>query len=159
MPDHLVGISDMHISDQADETIVTYSLGSCIGVTAFDPVRQIGGMIHYMLPSSSIAPDRARGKPAMFADTGVPTLLNKLLSLGAVKGRLVIKVAGGAQLMDDKNVFNIGERNFVMLRKILWANSLLIKGQHVGSNFARTLRLEIATGRVTVKCIHGEIEL
>lgn len=159
MSDHLVGISDMHISDQPNETIVTYSLGSCIGITAFDPVRKIGGMIHYMLPSSTIAPDKARVKPAMFADTGVPLLLNKLLSMGAAKGRLVIKVAGGAQLMDDKNVFNIGERNIVMLRKILWANSLLIKGQHVGENYARTLRLEIGTGRVTVKCIHGEIEL
>ena len=102
MSDHLVGISDMHISDQPEETIVTYSLGSCIGITAFDPVRKIGGMIHYMLPSSSIAPDKARTKPAMFADTGVPMLLNKLLSLGALKGRLVIKVAGGAQLMDEK---------------------------------------------------------
>ena len=159
MPNHLVGISDLWVSDQPDDMIITYSLGSCIGMAVYDPERMIGGMIHYMLPASKIAPDKAKAKPAMFADTGVPLLLNDLLAKGAAKNRLVIKVAGGAQLMDDKNVFNIGERNFLMLRKILWTNNLLIKGQHIGGGFARTLRLEIATGRVTVKCQQGEIEL
>lgn len=159
MPVQIVGISDMKLSDRPDDSIVTYSLGSCIGMAVYDPVRRIGGMIHYMLPLSKISPDKAQAKPAMFADVGVPMLLNDLLAQGASKSRMVIKVAGGAQLMDDNKVFNIGERNFLMLRKILWSNSLLIKGQHVGGAMARTLRLEIGTGRVTVRFQQNEVEL
>ncbi len=159
MANQVVTISDIKISDKPDETIITYSLGSCIGMAVFDPVRKIGGMIHYMLPASKISPDKAQANPAMFADTGVPALLNSLLQQGAQKSRLLIKVAGGAQLMDDNKIFNIGERNFLMLRKILWTNNLLIKGQHVGGAVARTLKLEIATGRVTVKFAGNEVEL
>jgi chemotaxis protein CheD len=154
-----VSIADMRITEDKTETIVTHSLGSCIGMTAYDPVRGIGGMIHYMLPLSKTSSDKARAKPAMFADTGVPMLLNELLAQGASKQRLIIKAAGGAQMMDDSKIFNIGERNFLMLRKILWDNNLLIKGQHVGGAVARTLRLEIATGRVTVKFQKQEVEI
>jgi chemotaxis protein CheD len=149
----------MRISDQVDDTIITYSLGSCIGMTVYDPVRKIGGMIHFMLPQSKISPDKAIGKPAMFADTGIPLLLNSMLAHGAAQERLIIKVAGGSQLMDNNKIFNIGERNFLILRKILWTNNLLIKGQHIGGSFARTLKLDIATGRVTVHYSQEEVEL
>ncbi len=159
MANQVVSISDMKISNCQDDTIITYSLGSCIGMAVYDPVVKVGGMIHYMLPASKIAPAKAEANPAMFADTGVPMLLNYLLQSGAQKSRLLIKVAGGAQLMDDNKVFNIGERNFLMLRKLLWANNLLLKGQHVGGAVARTLRLEIATGRVTVRFAGSEVEL
>lgn len=159
MANQVVSISDMKISNCEDDIIITYSLGSCIGMAVYDPVAKVGGMIHYMLPASKIAPAKAEANPAMFADTGVPMLLNYLLQSGAQKSRMLIKVAGGAQLMDDNKVFNIGERNFLMLRKLLWANNLLLKGQHVGGAVARTLKLEIATGRVTVRFAGSEVEL
>jgi chemotaxis protein CheD len=155
----VVGISDLQASRDPQDVFITYSLGSCIGVTAYDPQVRVGGMIHYMLPLSQIAPDKAAAKPAMFADTGVPALLNTLLSLGAAKGRLIVKAVGGAQLMDQHKLFNIGERNFLILRKILWKNNILIKASDVGGMMSRTLRLELETGRVTVKSSHGEVEL
>ena len=154
-----VGISDIRISNSVDESLITYSLGSCIGVAVYDPVQKLGGMIHYMLPQSKISPEKAMIKPAMFADTGIPLLLDSLVAEGAAKDRLVLKVAGGAQLMDDNKLFNIGERNFLMLRKIIWTYNILIRGQHVGGNVARTLKLDIATGKVIVKFAGGEIEL
>lgn len=154
-----VGISDIRISNSVDESLITYSLGSCIGVAVYDPVQKLGGMIHYMLPQSKISPEKAMIKPAMFADTGIPLLLDSLVSEGAAKDRLILKVAGGAQLMDDNKLFNIGERNFLMLRKIIWTYNILIRGQHVGGNIARTLKLDIATGKVIVKFAGGEIEL
>ncbi|MDD4050915.1 MAG: chemotaxis protein CheD [candidate division Zixibacteria bacterium] len=155
----VVGISDLQTSGDPQDVFITYSLGSCIGVTAYDPAARIGGMIHYMLPLSQIAPDKAAARPAMFADTGVPALLNTLLSQGAAKNRLVVKAVGGAQLMDQHKLFNIGERNFLILRKILWKNNILIKASDVGGMMSRTLRLELDTGRVTVKSSHGEVEL
>lgn len=155
----VVGISEIHVSKSIDDVIITYSLGSCIGVTAYDPVAKIGGLIHYMLPLSKISPDKAKTKPAMFADTGVPMLLKQVLSMGGEKKRLVVKVAGGSQLMDQNKVFNIGERNYLILRKILWKNNVLIDSEDVGGNFSRTVRLEIGSGQVTVKTSKGVSEL
>lgn len=155
----VVGISDMRVSRNPEDALITYSLGSCIGVTAYDPMTRIGGMIHYMLPLSSISPDKAAQRPAMFADTGVPALLNELFAMGAAKNRVIIKAVGGAQLMDQHKLFNIGERNFLILRKILWKNNILIKSSDVGGMISRTVRFELDTGRVVVKSSKGETEL
>ncbi len=155
----VVGISEVYVSKSLQDVIITYSLGSCIGIAAYDPEAKVGGMIHYMLPLSKISPDKAANKPAMFADTGVPMLLKELFARGASKDRLVIKVAGGSQLMDQNKVFNIGERNYLVLRKILWKNNLLIKSEDVGGNLSRTLRLELETGLTTVKSSQGVREL
>jgi chemotaxis protein CheD len=155
----VVGISDYQTSNRTDDVIITYSLGSCIGLTVYDPVTKVGGMIHYMLPLSKISPEKAEIKPAMFADTGIPVLIKKLFDMGASKSRLIVKAAGGAQLMDQHKIFNIGERNFLILRKILWKNNILMKNSDVGGMLSRTVRFEIDTGRVTVKSSLGETEL
>jgi chemotaxis protein CheD len=155
----VIGISDYQVSTKPEDVMITYSLGSCIGLTAYDPIAKIGGMIHYMLPLSQIAPEKAMAKPAMFADTGVPALLRDLFSLGAQKSRIIVKAAGGSQLMDQNKIFNIGERNFLILRKILWKNNILLKANDVGGVISRTLRFEIDTGRLLVKSSRGEAEL
>jgi len=155
----VLGISDLQVSKNPDDILITYSLGSCIGIAAYDPETKVGGMIHYMLPLSKISPDKAAKKPGMFADTGVPILLKKLFAMGASKDRLVLKVAGGSHLMDQNKVFNIGERNYLVLRKILWKNNLLIKSEDVGGNLSRTLRMELDSGLTTVKSSQGVREL
>jgi len=155
----VLGISEMFASKTPGDVLITYSLGSCIGLAVYDPVVRIGGMIHYMLPLSKIAPDKARVKPGMFGDTGIPLLLNKLLELGAAKDRLVVKAAGGAELLDQNKVFNIGERNYIVLRKLLWKNNILIKSEDIGGNYSRTLKLEIDSGLTTIKTREGEREL
>ena len=159
MPQRVVGISDIYVSGNTEEEIITYSLGSCIGLTVYDPAVKIGGMIHYMLPLSKVSPDKAKVKPGMFADTGIPILFREMLNRGGNKDRLVIKVAGGSSLMDDNKLFNIGERNYLVLRKILWKNNLLINSEDIGGNLSRTLRLDIGTGMVTVKSSKGVLEL
>lgn len=159
MGQRIVKISAIEVSQDPDEVLITYSLGSCIGVTVYDPHKKIGGMIHYMLPSSSISPEKAATRPAMFADTGILLLFKKLFDLGARRGNLIIKAAGGSTLMDDKKLFNIGERNFLILRKILWKNNLLMKATDVGGSVSRTLTLDIGTGIVTVKSSRKVTEL
>ena len=155
----VVGISDYKISNNPEDVLITYSLGSCIGMTVYDPVTKAGGMIHYMLPLSKIAPDKAVAKPAMFADTGVPELLKQVIALGGSKSRLIVKVAGGSQLTDQNKIFNIGERNFLVLRKLLWKNNIMIKASDVGGVISRTLRLELGAGQVTIKSSREEVEL
>jgi len=159
--DHVVDIADYRVAKGNGETslLVTYSLGSCIGVTVWDPVVRVGGMLHYMLPDSSISPDKARQNPAMFADTGLPLLFRAAYKLGAEKKRLVVKVAGGSQLLDDNGTFNIGKRNYLILRKIFWKNGIMIHGEHVGGSLSRTMRLDLCTGAVTIRSKEGEVEI
>jgi len=157
--DLVVDIADIKISSDPACELVTYSLGSCIGVAVWDPEKRLGGMIHYMLPESALSPEKARANPAMFADTGVPLLFRGLYGLGAAKKRLVVKVAGGASLLDDKGTFNIGQRNYVMLRKLFWKNGVLIDAEDVGGTASRTLRLNVGTGRVTIRNAASRIEL
>lgn len=159
MTQRVVGISEYYISSNPVEEIITYSLGSCVGVTVYDPDAGIGGMIHYMLPLSKISPEKAKIRPGMFGDTGIPLLLQDILARGAAKDRLVVKVAGGSTLMDDNRLFNIGERNYLVLRKILWKNNILIDAEDIGGHLSRTMRLSVATGKVTVKSTKGVREL
>src|SRR5580692_9987731 len=96
----VVGVADMVASNDSSAEIVTYSLGSCLGITIYDPVKKIGGLLHIMLPDSKIDEARAMTAPYMFVDTGVPRLFHAAYNLGADRSRLAIKVAGGAQLLD-----------------------------------------------------------
>jgi chemotaxis receptor (MCP) glutamine deamidase CheD len=107
--DKVVDIADLQVSKDPKADLVTYSLGSCIGVAIWDPEVRVGGMLHYMLPQSSISPEKAKANPAMFADTGIPQLFRSAYELGAIKKRMIVKVAGGSSLLDDNGTFNIGK--------------------------------------------------
>lgn len=155
----IVGISEMMVSDHRSDVLITYSLGSCVGVSLYDPVVQVGGLIHCMLPLSKIDPEKARKKPAMFVDSGVSELLRELYSKGAKRSRLIAKVAGCSTLLDDKKLFKIGERNYTVLRKILWKNNILITSEDVGGTITRTMSLYMRDGRTTIKVGGVEREL
>ncbi len=146
--DVIVGVADCRISDNAGAVLVTYALGSCIAVAIHDQAAGVGGLLHFMLPESGIDREKAAQKPFMFADTGVPLLFQQAYARGAEKRRIRVHVAGGAQVMDTNGVFNIGKRNYLALRKILWKAGVLVQSEHVGGNASRTVRLDMATGKV-----------
>ncbi|MGE5609831.1 MAG: chemotaxis protein CheD [Bacillota bacterium] len=147
----MVNVSDAKASRDPQDVLVTYSLGSCIGVALYDPAARIGGLLHFQLPNSGIDPQRAQQHPLMFADTGMESLLNKLHELGAVKSRLKVRLAGAAQMLGDSNLFNIGRRNHASIRKILWQSGLLIEGEDVGGSSPRNMYLNLADGQVMIK--------
>lgn len=147
----IVGIADCQISNDPDCVLVTYALGSCIAVAIYDAAAGVAGMLHFMLPESSIDPNRARERPYMFADTGIPMLFRAAYQQGAEKKRIVVRVAGGAQVIDDHGIFDIGRRNYLALRKILWKAGVLIQGEQVGGTNSRTLRLEVSTGTMWLR--------
>ncbi|MCP3874283.1 MAG: chemotaxis protein CheD [Desulfobacteraceae bacterium] len=149
--EQIVGVADMKVSKNPGESIITYSLGSCIGLVIYDPVARVGGILHYMLPESSIDKEKAADKPYMYADSGIPRLFKSAYNLGAVKNRMKIYAAGGAQILDQKGFFNIGKRNYMALKKIFFKNNVLIDKQDVGGNYNRTVRIEIATGDIYVR--------
>ncbi|MBF0118120.1 MAG: chemotaxis protein CheD [Desulfobacterales bacterium] len=147
----IVGVSDFKVSNNPESTIVTYSLGSCIGITIYDAYAKVGGMLHFMLPKSNLDEEKAQKNPAMFADTGIPALFRAAYKLGAKKQRMKIVIAGGAQILDEKGFFNIGKRNHIAVQEIFSKNNLTISYEDVGGNINRTLKLDIATGDTYIK--------
>jgi chemotaxis protein CheD len=152
----VVGIADCRTAREPGQVLVTYALGSCIAMAVYDPSATVGGLLHFMLPDSGIDPARRNQTPFKFADTGIPLLLAQVAQLGGMKRRLVVWIAGGAQMMDASGVFDIGKRNYQALRKILWKAGILVHAEAVGGAVSRTVRLEIGSGRFLLRESGGE---
>lgn len=147
----IVGIADMAISGDPNDVIVTYALGSCLGVCVYDPEARVGGMLHLMLPQGSLSPEKAANNPLMFADTGIPKLFLGSYALGAKKERIIVSVAGGASFsVSEDSDLAIGQRNIAMLRKVLWKNSVLLKKHELGGTEPRNMSLDVRTGEVVL---------
>jgi chemotaxis protein CheD len=155
----VINVSDARVSANPEDTLVTFSLGSCIAVSAYDPVARCGGILHYQLPTSALDAARAQENPCKIADTGMKHLLTELQNTGAHKTRLKVKLAGGAEMFDSKGVFSIGRRNHTAIRKILWQHGLLLAAEQVGGNEPRTLYLHLADGATVIKSRGGSIPL
>lgn len=147
----VVGVSDMKVSNDPESVLVTYSLGSCIGVAVYDVAARVGGLLHFMLPESSLDPSKAEKNPHMFADTGIPALFKATYALGAAKQRMKVIVVGGAQVLDQAGFFNIGKRNHMAVRKIFWKNNVMVNFEDVGGNSNRTVKLTIRDGKTWLK--------
>jgi chemotaxis protein CheD len=147
----IITVSDAKVSGDPSDVLVTYSLGSCIGVCLYDPATNVGGMLHYQLPNSNMDPDRAKAKPFMFADTGMRILVEKLVSMGAKKKRMQIRIAGGASMDTGPKGFDIGKRNHLAFRKIMWKNGMFVDSEDVGGFSPRNVYMDIADGTVTVR--------
>ncbi|MFW6148015.1 MAG: chemotaxis protein CheD [Thermodesulfobacteriota bacterium] len=147
----VVGVGDMEVSNDPEVVLATYSLGSCIGLSIYDPIAKAGGMLHYMLPESSLDRAKSTKNPYMFGDTGIPLLFKGVYQLGGQKGRMKVKAVGGSQILDQDGLFNIGKRNYLLLRKIFWKNNVLIDFEDIGGNVNRTLKLEIGSGQTFLK--------
>lgn len=160
--DRVVGVADVQVSNDPAERLVTYALGSCLGIAVHDPVANVAGLLHVMLPTGAIDAAKMQAKPAMFVDSGVPLLFKECYRLGAKKERMIVKVAGGAfaGANEDEDRFQIGKRNVLALRKLLWKNGVMIHSQDTGGvQTSRTMWLDVSTGAVTLKVNGVESQL
>lgn len=146
-----VGIAEMKLSTNPDDVLVAPNLGSCVGVAVYDPVNKKGGLVHCLLPMSKSDPAKAALNPFMYVDTGVVKLLELFLLSGVDKRELIIVAAGGANINDEANVFEIGKKNHTVLKKILWKNNLLLRAENFGDSVGRTLSLDVGTGKAQLK--------
>lgn len=147
----VVGIGEWAVSNDPSDVIITYGLGSCLAICIYDPVVQVGGLVHIMLPAPK-GTERDEGRPGRYVDTGVPLLFKKAYELGAQKSRIEVKVAGGAHVLKGRtDNFQIGKRNFMALKKLLWKNGVLLKAHDVGGDKSRTVSIEVGSGSVIVK--------
>ena len=147
----IVGVADMATASAAQGRLITYALGSCIGLTAWDPTQRIGGMLHFMLPQPGEGADPKDLKVNMYATTGIPMMFRRLLELGCRRERLVVCAAGGAEVIHDSGVFAIGKRNRTILRKLFWKNNILLAADDTGGNISRTMSMSLSDGTVTIR--------
>jgi len=147
----VVGVGGLAVSNNQNVVLTTYSLGSCLGITIYDPVSRAGGLLHAMLPDSSINLVRASDQPGTFVDTGVSALFRAAYQLKADKHRMQICVAGGAQFMDKSGFFNIGIRNYECFSELLKQHRLVTRAEQVGGLVSRSIHLILGTGEVRIK--------
>ena len=155
-----VGMADYKVG-KSPATIISYGLGSCIGISLYDPQTKIGGLLHIMLPDSKQA--RASDNPAKFADTGLPLMLNDVIKAGASKSRLVAKIAGGAQMFAFANatdIMRVGARNAEAVKRILQGMGIKVVAEDTGGTYGRTVSIDLTNGAYKVKTIDkGEKEI
>jgi chemotaxis protein CheD len=149
----VIGIGEYAVADKPEATIVTHALGSCIAVCLWDPEAGVGGMLHFLLPESKLNPDRAEKQPGTFADTGIPLLFQTAYKHGAVKKRCRVKLLGGASIANAGNGgLDVGKRNAMAAKKLLWQNGVMVHAEALGGNDSRTVSLSVADGRTQVSC-------
>ncbi len=146
---HVVLVGDMKVG-RSDDILVTHALGSCLGLMIYDPDAKVGGLLHAMLPLSKINPQKAEANPFMFVDTGVPRLFRSVYELGGKKNRMIVKAAGCGRPLSNNEMFKIGERNYIVLKKMLWKNNVLLESEDIGGTASRTVHFELSSGRVII---------
>jgi chemotaxis protein CheD len=146
----VAGMGDCIVSDKEDDIIRTFALASCVGVTAYSPVKKVAGMVHVVLPSPLDTKDQVE-RPGYFAETGIPLLINKMCrEYGCLKGELEIRIFGGADSIRDNDIFNIGKRNIEAVVSSLSGMGLSVHKVDLGGSESRTLKMEVKSGIVNV---------
>ena len=149
-----VGMADLKAGKNPD-SLISYGLGSCVGIALYDAQTKVGGLAHIMLPDSTQA--RATDNTAKFADTAIPVLLEQILRLGAQKSRVTAKIAGGSQMFSfaqATDIMRIGDRNAEAVREVLKAHSIRILAEDVGGNYGRTVELLLESGVFVIKTVN-----
>ena len=144
-----VGIADMKIA-QGSGILITYALGSCIGLCFHDPRLKLGALLHIMLPLNM---ETGRKNPMKYADTGIRETLRQLEAKGASKSRMTVKIAGGAKMFEVNggNLGNIGQRNIESVHTILRQEGIRLLAEDVGGKVARTLLFDVVSGQGCIR--------
>lgn len=152
----VVGISDMKIA-RVPDTLITYALGSCVGICLYDQLTKVAGLSHIMLPEGRLAPnDKSIAK---FADTAIPELIRRMEQQGASRTRLKAKIAGGAQMFEiqgagNSNMWQIGERNVKSVTAMLQQFRIPIIARDILLDYGRTVSFNPENGIMTVKAVN-----
>ncbi|MDD2262674.1 MAG: chemotaxis protein CheD [Clostridia bacterium] len=144
----VVGISDLNTAYSPDE-LISYALGSCIGICLYDKLQKIAGLSHILLPDSSTykAVDNMK-----FADTAIKELISRMIRLGCRKNNLTAKIAGGANMFSWSGE-TVGDKNIKSVEEQLRIHGIPLLAKDVGGDYGRTVSICAETGVVTVKAL------
>jgi chemotaxis protein CheD len=147
-----LGVGDLGAANVPGTIIKTLALGSCVAVLFLDPKTRTIGMAHIALPESNINHGKAKEKPGYFVDTGIPALLTEMNRIGCKQNGkgMIVKLVGGAKIMDPNNTFNIGKRNVLAIKKVLWPLGMGVVAEDVGGSISRSVSLDVDRGQVVI---------
>ena len=151
-----VGLGEIKISRDLQDVLVAYGLGSCVGIGMHDPQVRISGLLHAILPAN---PNGAGDSSPKYVDTGVHALIDQMVRAGANPRRLVVRMAGGANMLvapGFSQVLNIGARNVEAASTILERLGYKIVSQETGGNTGRTVRFYVTDGRMTIRTMGNQ---
>ena len=151
-----VGMADLKVC-RAPDNLTTWGLGSCVGVALYDPATMVSGMLHCMLPDSTRITNQQN--IAKFADTGLDELVKQMMSIGAMRSRLVAKIAGGAQMFafsSGNDMMRVGDRNVEAVKAKLMQMRIRILAEDTGKNYGRTIEFYSETGKLLIKSVGKE---
>ena len=151
-----VGLAEVKLSRSPDDVLVAFGLGSCLGIGMYDPILHLGGLLHAVLPMNN----DSKMEASKYVDSGIAMLMDMMLQGGAQKSRLVIKMVGGATMLNISSLsstFDIGSRNIEAARQIFGKMGIKLNSEEVGGKIGRTARLYVANGRYTIRMM-GEQE-
>jgi chemotaxis protein CheD len=149
----VIGIGEMAVSGSLDGVIVTHALGSCVAVCVWDPLVRVGGMLHFLLPEARLNPERAKRQPGTFADSGIPLLFRTAYEHGVEKKRCRVTLLGGAAIAAaGSGGLDVGKRNALAAKRLLWQNGIIIHAEALGGSESRTVALSLADGTLRVSC-------
>ena len=151
----VVGLGEIKVSNDPSVVLTCLGLGSCIGIAAYDPITHVGGMAHIVLPHSNKPHSNNRNGQgsSKYADIGIPSLFEQVEKVGGKRSRLIIKIAGGAQISKARGLedsFQIGLKNSQAVLEIISTLGLSIKASDVGGNHGRTLKMYLESGNTIV---------
>jgi chemotaxis protein CheD len=145
----IVGIGDYAFSDRMADTIKTFALATCIAVTAYSPLKKAAGMVHIALPSP--AETESVKRPGYYAATGIPMLIDTMCKkYGCFKSELDIHIYGGANSINNMDIFDIGRRNIEAAANILNNLNIRVRNADIGGTISRTIELEVASGNIRI---------
>ncbi|HEY3325192.1 MAG TPA: chemotaxis protein CheD [Planctomycetota bacterium] len=154
-----VGVGELYVSRNSNEILTTYGLGSCVAVAAYDGAACVGGLAHIQLSEPRGPADREAESVWAYAEYGVPELISQMYSAGATRQRLNIALAGGAIVADPDRYFQIGRKNILAVKRVLWQHGLIPSRQALGGTHWRTVKLHVSTGRISIQSPEGHEEL
>jgi chemotaxis protein CheD len=145
-----VGIGEFKFSSRPEEMLKTYGLGSCVAVTIYDTVQKIAGLLHVAYPESSVNLKKAEELPGYFVDTGLPLFLSAMKNSNIVRKNVRVNLVGGASIMDENERFNIGKRNVLAIKRVLWQAGLGVLKEDIGGTTCRTVSFAVGTGEIII---------
>lgn len=154
----VVGLGESKISNNPKDVLVAYGLGSCLGIAMYDPVAQVGGLLHAVLPTCGMQ-DNNDENCTKYVCCGIEVLLKGIAEAGGQRNRIVIHVVGGANMLTDttfSDVMNIGQRNINAAHQKLKELNMEVTGEEVGGNIGRTVRFYVSDGRVAIRMMGGK---
>ncbi len=154
-----VGLAELAVSKDSTDVLAVLGLGSCIALCAFDPVARVAGLAHMVLPRSRIETE-GLGIKVKYIETGVPWLLQKMYRLGVRQSDLIIKITGGARMLNipgNNNILDIGQKNILQVKESLAKEGLKICAEDLGGGLGRSVRFYVETGKIEIKAVNGRI--